>query len=432
MCLQSTAFAGDNPFYLACHEKEISTQDINTGFFSNKLPRRDKENRTFTLSLLGLLIDKVQNKIKSTETLLDNIGYCFENQEDDKCAELVHWLYIEIPKFVKSARFNASLAQSPNNISTWFGNAQESINDDLSIWSIHKENNWDDLTQEESTKSKKQLSSYMQQAKTKLKEYIDNGEVKEHQYDEFLEKTLLDIRYRHYVKYQSMLGSVHLIQYLESANPSMQEIYSAFQSLRKNLELEKKYVSKKYSEYYIRMNTTMITSNSILDFFNYRSLLEDLLIENPRYCNLAAAIMKYRGRRQLKIGVSVALPIMVGSFFMPPMAGLAVGVGAGSGFVAHSQMDLNSKVQNNLGHVYGDDEGIELLEISDAKKRRDFDVVIMPIGLGVLGSGTSKIGSSVFRGTSRLAASLTKRSTNYKEILNIRKIQKKYSEKRFK
>ncbi len=419
----------ENPFYIACQDQNVQTNHLNTGFFENKMPEIDREHRVTSLTLLDLLIRKVEAKIKGTETLLTNISYCMENPTEEKCAELVHWLYIEIPKFVKQARFHAALAQSPHNLNTWRKTPEKEINEDLSIWSIYKLNAWEDQTKEEAFKARTQLTRYSNQIKNKLDEYIVMGKVAPDKFDEFYNKTMLDTRYRHYLKYQSMLGSVHLLQYISAAEPDIDDIFMAFQELLDNFKKEKEYVAKKKLEFEVLNSTTMRTSNSILDFMNYRSLLEELLLENPRYCNIAAALTKYRGRRYIKQALGVALPVMVGSMFMPPLSGLVVGATIGSGFALHSQSKLNHQVKISMGKVYGDEAGMELLEVSNTKKQRDFDVAIMPIGLGLMSSASSKFGKAFIKTSTKTSGELTKNSTNYADLLKFRWIKEKFSKK---
>lgn len=429
----SNSFASsdsENPFYVACKEQNVQTDHLTTGFFSNKMPEVDKQKSLTSFSLLSLLINKIEDQMNGTEILLQNIEYCIANPTEENCAELTHWLYIDLPKFVKDARFNAALAQSPNNINSWRKIPEEDINEDLSIWSIHKLNDWDELTSTEAFKARRQLTKYINTIKNKLDQYVVMGKVLPEQYDEFVNKTLLDTRYRHYLKYQSMLGSVHLLQYITAAEPTIEDIYSAFQELVSNFKKEKAYVARKKLEFEVLYNTTMVTSNSILEFMNYRSQLEEVLMENPRYCNLAAAIYKYRGRRYIKQALGVALPVMVGSMFMPPLAGLAVGVGVGGGFAAHSQLRLNDQVEHNMSKVYGDESGIELLEVSDAKKQRDFDIAIMPIGLGLMSSASSKFGKLFARTSVKTSQELTKKSTNYLDLLRFKAIRDKFSRNR--
>ena len=422
----SSLQADDNPFYIACTDKPIETEGLNTSFMSNNMPEVDKVNKITAFTLLNRLKDKVENKIEGTERLLSSIEYC-KTLNDEACDELLYWLYIEVPKYAKDLRKHAALAQSPHNLNSWFKKTSLDINDDLSLWSINKIESWESLTSKESFEAKQKMQKYSNKTKNKLDELLVKEEIDKDDIEELYNKIILDIRLRHYNKYQTLLGSVHLFQYISSANPSREDIESALIKLKNNLEIEKEYISKIKTELSTLYQTTMNVSNNILEILNYQSLLEEFLLENPKYCNLAAALMKYRSRRALKQTLAIALPIMVSSFVLPPLSGIAVGAIAGGAYATHSQLNLMHKTQINMSKVYASETGIELSEVSQLKRQRDFDILMMPLGLGLISGMSSKITPKIFRHSTKIGSTLTKSSDELSSISKFVSTIKKYS-----
>lgn len=427
MFIISASIAADNPFYAACSENEIDTEHLNTGFFTNKKPQVDREKGALGLHIIEALIKSAKQRVTQSNTLIQNIEFCIDNTTDENCNELNHWVYNEVPKYVKEARLHASLAQSTNNLNSWMGNPEESVNTDLSIWSVYKASDWDKQTPDEFNTSIQRLSKYKNQIHKKSDELIKKGKLKSQDKEDFYDRTLLDARYRHFLKYQMILGNVHMLQYITSANPTILDIKSALGQLKENLIKEANYLRSLESHFEIRFNTTMELTNRMLEMFNYTTLLEGFLMERPKYCNLAAALMKYRDARSIKITAGVALPVMAASFFVPPVAGLAAGVFAGAGFAAHSQYNLEQEKMKNFGHVYGDENGIEGHKVSETKRMRDFDVVIMPIGLGLFGSASSKGSQMMIKTSSKVANRLTFKSLKLENLSSINNVKNKFS-----
>lgn len=418
-----------NPFYFACQDKEVNTEHLNTGFFSNKMPRIDQDQKVNTLGLTGKILKNINLKIEESDTLLRNISYCIQNPTLNKCLELNIWVTQEIPRYVKEARFHVSLAQSAHNPRAWLREPSYKVNKDLSVWSQYKELPWEAITVDEELKAQEALDHYQAQINSAIEKKLESKEIKPHEVNKAKNKALLKVRYQHFLRYQEMMGQLHLLNFISSADPDVRDIERALEKVQELLEKEKAYIAQINTEYEIQNNTTMLATNNLLRVFHYTNIVEQALLKDHRYCNLAAAVINYRNRRMIKFALGVGLPVMASSFFVPPLAGIGVGLLAGGGFAAHSQLKLTKMKQAYLSSIYGDEYGIETRELSTQKRTRDFEVVITPLGLGLFNGAISKTGQRVIGAQGKTLSKANKATSKINPKGKIAEVVKKYSKK---
>ena len=235
---------------------------------------------------------------------------------------------------------HAALAQSHHNWRSWLGLADKTIRRDLKMWSVFKEVDWEELTEEKVFAVEKLFDSYIVSVEESTRQFIQEGEMAEGEKADYMEKSIATIRYQHFLQYQSLLGNVHFFQHISAALPRGEDFLKAIQKTRKFLQEEKEQFLDRKREYEIRHRTTMRYTSRQLELMDYQNLLEEVLKENPRYCDLAAALAEYLWKRELKMGVMIGAPILVSSFGLPLVPSIVAGLATGAGFAAVSHGQL--------------------------------------------------------------------------------------------
>jgi hypothetical protein len=360
-------------------------------FPSFELPLKDEKNRTTVFQLAIKIIIKVQERVNESHTLNNNIKYCLRSiNPSSDCLQLINWVDVEVPKFVQEARQHLALAQSPADIMSWLSLPRIKLNESLSLWSVYKEEDWDSLTGTEKRIAQKHLQNYIDKSVRSAEKKSADGEISADEKLRVSFLTVLYLRYQHFLKYKSMLGSLNLMQYLKSPNPGRSEIIGAIDQLESNLKNEESLLNQQ-ALLLIQGQEVNIFYKSLLEVFAYSSFVEEVLLEYPQFCPIAARILEYRDNRALATSLGVGVPILVGSFFAPPLVGLAIGVVSGVGFTVEQQYDLNQEKYRNFDSIYGDDLSRGLDEISEIKRMRDLGLILMPISLGGGSTITSKL-----------------------------------------
>jgi hypothetical protein len=389
----------DSPFSFACKTGVDETLIPETGFFNLHIPKVNNADGTNAYQLASLVADRVALKIDNSKNLTNNILTCMDMKEPNMpCKELLAWVDIEIPKYVKEARFHLLLSQGTHDLDTFFVEANSELNEDMSNWAIYKDIDWDEPTLNERITAQGVLDQYKRAVKD-----MDEDQAN---------MILMALRAKHFDQYKSMFAVLNLLQYLHSSSPDRREVREALMDLRDTLEVEERRLSqlvamteKSRWRYFDRKKATDPVgrrrqgrvqnrpSNDFMELFDYTSILEDILILNPQFCPLAIAVIEQRGNHELRETLAIGLPLLASSFFVPPLAGIAIGVAAGSGITYHTHTKLQGEIGRNLGHVYGDDTGIGLEKMNALKRQRNVELAILPIGLGLGTALTSKLTS---------------------------------------
>ncbi len=98
-----------------------------------------------------------------------------------------------------------------------------------------------------------------------------------------------------------------------------------------------------------------------------------------------------KDNRELGTAIVVGLPLLAASLFVPPLAGVAVGVVTGFGFTAVSQYDYMKSKDQMLAHGTGTHLGegmdplalLELKMVEDKLTERNFNLALLPVGYGI-------------------------------------------------
>lgn len=383
----------DSPFILACKKPQgLLKNRPKTGLFRREVIESDSQG-ALTRELLEKVIHKIKDRIDGTRNQIQNIEKCL-HVDQPKCEELNNWTTVELPKYVKKARYHLSLAQSQTEVRSWFKNASYGINENLNTLGGYKLNEWSPLTKEEKMRAYKQLKVYRLKIRDDaIKDAVNNKNCKTciHR---FSEDTLLAIRFQQFQKYQQMIAEVPLLQYLTGPEVNTHELISAFNKMKMNLDKEEKLIE----EYENMLNRNGSLPAESLKILNYSSQLEEVLLEENQYCGLATSLVYTLGNVQLGNSLAIGLPILISSFYSAPFiallggtatAGTAFGIGSGiitgGAFALKSYKDFEVIQQRTLSHLYGDPSGKELMDLERANRQSKYDTVTLPVGFGLTG-----------------------------------------------
>jgi hypothetical protein len=397
----------ESPFMVACKEpKGLLSGRPQTGLLKRSMIENDSHGRT-SRDFLKRVLQRIKLRVEESTNQIHNIEKCM-GSASPACVEIQQWVKNDLPRFLKSARYHLSLAQSPSQIDSWDGRSSKRINEDLESLGSYKFQNWSPLTKAELDRAHQQLASYHSQILAEMKTRKELQGCSKCQ-AKFITDSTLSVRYQHYMTYRQMMGELPLLQHLKGPDVTESDLKSAFQTMKSNLSKE----TQNLENYQHILDSPGPLSTDALEILNYSSEVEEELMNDNRDCALASSLVFTRSNRQIGNALAVGLPILAVSFFAPPALGLLMGVGAGSTFAFASYQNFQRAQVQSLGHIYGDSLHTDLTTLESTSKQKNYDVVTLPLGLG-LGSIAARsltvMGKSLSAGTK-----IFQRASNIKE-----------------
>jgi hypothetical protein len=380
------------PFMVACREPpNLLKNRPKTGLLIRNIVEKDAQGRT-TRDLLKKVLAKVKSRIIDTTFQMQNIMKCMSNSSAE-CEELKTWVNVDLPKYVREARFHLSLSQNQHQIRTWTSTPLREINAELDPLGTYKFKSWNPLTEPEKQQANHKFNIYLADIKAEAKKRLTHQQICVDCVEKFSDDALLSIRYQHYQAYHQMLAELPLIQYLSGPEVSKAELTSAFKEMKVDLVNELKQIAQ-----YEKILTKNPLPSETLNILNYSSQLEETLLEDNRDCGLASSLVYTMTNRQLGNSIAIGLPILAVSFFAAPAIvalggtaalGTAVGIGtgaaAGGGLAISSYIDFYNTQKRTMGYIYGDSLGADLNDLESSEKRVQYDAVTLPVGFGLGG-----------------------------------------------
>jgi hypothetical protein len=357
------------PFNRACQFPGAITGRPKTNLLKREVPQRDSNGHS-SQAFLKLVAAKVREKIETNANMTKDLAVCLQSSAP-VCADAQNWARVQLPEFVKEARFHLSVAQSPYQFETRIG-TQSLWNYRLDPLGTPKMVDWSYVSDQELVTARKTLDYYEREQTAQAK--AGNPD------------SLLTRRFQHFEAYQTMMSTLPFVQYIRSESPDIGEIRYAVSETLKNIDKEQKAFVKIEKD--IRKNPVPAGALKILA---YASIVESVLLENPQYCGLATALQYSANDREIQNMIATGLPILAVSLIAPPLAGFAVGVAASASTIVSAQSNLNAERVRSFSQVYGDADYFQ--RVAAAQKRRDFSVVFAPMGLGAGGAVLSRVGS---------------------------------------
>ncbi len=116
-----------------------------------------------------------------------------------------------------------------------------------------------------------------------------------------------------------------------------------------------------------------------------------MLAIDSRYCTLAEAMFVYKERRQIKVDLSMALPVLAGSLFLSPLSAVTLGGAAGIGFSAKEYLYFNERRSHIISYFFGDETGVDGELLSQGKRTFQSNLVLLPLTFAGVNFGASHL-----------------------------------------
>lgn len=331
--------------------KQITTSFINkprTDSLRTTIPYSDGNGRT-TQEFLDKVMSRIRDRHEFNKNLALQIKYCTTStptDPDPKCDGINKWLKNQLPQITNLARFNLSLAHYTDDPSLLGPQSERILNANLDEKKSIKVVPWNPLTKEELLISKKAFSEMSRNVYEAISERSP-PRISKIERTDLYKSEFLKVRHTHYMIYLSLMGINPILQYIKSDSPGKSEINTAASEVLKNLEKEKAQLDKIGNAlkrpYSIGRAGTKTFDSEILSLMDYRTEVEEVLLENPQFCGLGLSLNQVKSNKQLTTAIA-GLPLLVISFFVPPVYGLAIGALTSGYFIYDSQ----NSYTNNL------------------------------------------------------------------------------------
>ncbi len=352
-----------NYFTNACRPDKLQSDSLESlmikNSFAYKPPTSSLKTSVPFADLQGLktqdFLKKLLSKVKQKHQLNSNFSFLMRQctyqgkfQISDSCKSMNHWLNNDLPEIVKLTRFNLALAH-PTDKSSMFSSGQETrLNYKLEPLKSFKQNNWKELNPSEYTVANQAFDQINNEINLHYKHDHSNDKDKKKRSD------LLGIRHMHYMIYLSLMSINPILQYIQSETPTAFEINKAGQKIGLNLEKEKKYIDKvEKSIDEVQQNGragVQTLRSEVLSLLSYQADLEEVLTENPEFCGIALSLKQIESHRGTVSAIS-GLPILAASFFVPPLAGLAIGGTTSAYFIYKTKSNFTQLKTNEMSRV---------------------------------------------------------------------------------
>lgn len=371
------------PFAMACQAPGLLKNRPATGLMKWSVPM-DLQDPDKMFRLIQKIYVKVNERVELNQTLGSRIALCSQasHYETKDCHVEKSWIEKDLPRFLGELRYHLSLAQGPFEWSSWIGKANTKINEDLAPLGLYRLKKWNSLSPDEKSRAEAILQSYKRDLALEIMgqpEASADPKTKER----WMNDRLLAIRYEHFLKYHELSSQLLFVQHLQAERPSLVEIQKAAKEFLGWVNQESKSIQrmnlKIRNHSYQRLKDL---DTSLLEIFGYSAETEQVLLDEPSFCGLAASAVWTIENRQLAQAIFIGGPVLAASFFLPFTIAVGAGVATGSYFAFDSHLGFKTSESKLLSQVYGDSLGNDLMKTSQALKVRNFDLVTLPIGFG--------------------------------------------------
>lgn len=275
----------------------------------------------------------------------------FSNQKS--CVGLSNWLQTQLPDITKLARFNLAMAHHTDHTAFFPSKSELQMNSSLDEKKSFKSLPWQALTNDERTVFQKSFAKMEQDVLEMTTAEIPKSSSQKEKSKAYVQN-LLKVRHTHYMIYLSLLGINPILQYIKSPNPTASEIHSAATEILKNLSEEKKQLLQIESSLAHPHSVGRVGmkdyDDRVLTLLDYRTEVEEVLLEKPQFCGLGTALHQIKANKQYS-AVIAGLPVLAISFFVPPMYGLAIGTTSSAYYVYDSQKTFRDNVTRENARI---------------------------------------------------------------------------------
>lgn len=386
-----------SPFILACQEKkDLLVGRPETGLFIRNVPEHDA-NRKSSRIFLDSVATQALYKVFKTESQVNNLEVCLDNATDANCDLITRWIRLDLPEYVRRARYHLSLSQTQYQFKTILKSTSYEVNTDLESPGTYKLVEWQPLTIQEKERAEATIKEYISEltesANSDSSLTTSHPSNQESVKRKFIEHSFLVIRLRHFSEYRKMLSELPLMHYLSESNISEQGLRTALKKLKADLEKEKRYLMGLKEQ--LKLSSL---PSSVLSLMKYSQIVEESLLKNNSYCAIASSLEFTLQNRQLGNSLAIMLPIMVASSVAAPIVlavggtavaattaaygAAAIGTGIGVGISYYDVLDARNLV---VGHIYRNDSGLAQQNLDQSQRALVYSVVFIPAGFGLSG-----------------------------------------------
>lgn len=382
-----------SPFYSACQDPKSIVGRPSTGIFTRTVPTADSQGNQ-TVELLNKVAARVRLKIEANLQVAKEIGDCVRVKTiHSQCKPIHDWIQGDLSTYVSDARFHLALSQKSFSLDSMRDRGDRKINETLDPLDTYKKISWTPLDKNERQAAQAHLDRYLYQISQDKQEFMRKAEFKTSaEASAFENQEIQAVRFMHYWKYQDMMRQLPFVQFLSSSKPDLNEMKIAISRFENQVLVEQVHLNSWIKS--LQHNPNPLSSKP-LDLLQYRTILEEILNEEPRFCGLATSLVYTRENLQLGNALIYSLPLMAASFFVGPTAGLALGIASGADAVLESQLALKEIERRTLSNFTGNKNSDELQELRNAELSRNMSIVFMPAGSGLTAMGLSKVGQAM-------------------------------------
>lgn len=399
------------PFATACEDPELLKDRPKTGLFHRSIPNTDKKGRS-TKVLLNLVGETAASDLEGEDGFLKAIEDCLTKPlKPALCppniSEIVRDWKSAFLMEVAGARMDLALSQNAKDYGTILTrSAEQSLNLNLDARGTQKETSWKSMSKPERESAVEILEQYISESKTQAAKIHKPGS---REYGKFVNDAVLGARLKNGYNYLNTLSRMPLLQFIESPEPSDQEILNGVKTMRSHISTDLNSVKA-------LLQTTNQTHHvvqrlgglepirypireidpKVLGILDYSTQLEAVLRENPQFCGLATSLFYTKENRKLGNDLAIGIPLAVTAiavpFFTPWVIGAGVGALAGSVAVVESKLSRDEAAHRFLTVV--EYENVQQEKTSDAYAKlaqadKEFKVslILPPVGAILGGAG---------------------------------------------
>ncbi|MBX3019338.1 MAG: hypothetical protein KF767_15740 [Bdellovibrionaceae bacterium] len=370
------------PFSEACQVPGSLQGRPSTGLFVRSYPEADAQGKR-SAAFLSNVVDLAVQKLDRDLTFVENLRACHGGAKagSEDCAELQAFVKFQIPQLIKDVRFHLSVAQSPRDLNSGFGQTDTTPNYRMRTIGTVKLKSWERTNQEEYALAKQTLKSYEDEiirhhlAAWKQEKYTGSwGE------RQVIKASLIQVRFQHFQQYRSFMAAAPFLQYFTHADPTVDEVIAAFSEFEQNATIEKNLLTSYLRDLAVPgfiENSAGRTDEIVGTILQYSAYVEFALMEEPKFCGLATSLIYTQSNRALGTAIAVGLPLLAASFLMPGIAAYPLGIIAGAYFAMDAYQNYQTQ-KTRAGSVLFLAPGSEGA-LEDAQNQLTAEIVLFPL-----------------------------------------------------
>lgn len=372
-----------NPFSLACRDQLLNVafpMPMDSRYTRNKLDERAAKQ------FLGAVIARAELYLEANRGINGRILGCLNDRTQDRCAQVLDFVLEKARKAAREAREEMAIVHEIDGSLGRFGFATSHA-----VPLTPKPVQWARYSADEITNARRYVSEMKKRLETltrpgtshfeKATELIKfaRTEQKTETARRLFRLSLETLREEHFEAYESKFGDFIPLAFLSSPSPSLAEVEAAIKIVEQNRIREAAMIAD------LKKDLTRnggVSGNVMSALLKYRPLLEEVLRQDPKYCNLAVRWLSVHHNRERNLTAGIMMPLLASGFIFPPaggaIAGLALDVTASSYFVGQAWYEFKSTTQSRHIGLSDNEALISNSDFFDAHARYVLEATMAP------------------------------------------------------